>query len=76
MWTASVESPQPIIYPYDNVIGMQKIGPDQVDVAVIVYIFGQKRAKRAEAGAESENRDCFEVAEMDLDGFLLAGLSY
>ena len=44
VWAYALESPQAGVQPYDDVVRVQQVGPNQIDVAIVVYILCEEGA--------------------------------
>jgi len=63
----TVESSRAIVEPDDHIVSAQKIRPDQVVVAVIVYVTREERASLAAERVKPEHNARFRSAEANFN---------
>jgi len=63
----TLKSPRAVVQPDDDVVRMNEVGPDEIVVAVIVYVVGEKRAAFFGTGVEVKNRRRLCLAEVYID---------
>ncbi|HMG34022.1 MAG TPA: hypothetical protein VKM94_08805 [Blastocatellia bacterium] len=66
-WANTFKSSSAVIEPDDNVVGVTKIRPDQVVVAVVVYVIGEQRSSFVGRDVEIKNVMRLRFAEADVD---------
>jgi hypothetical protein len=57
----------PITEPYNNIVRVETIGPDQIRCTVVVYVLSEKRSTICAIGIEVKKRSLAGAAKQDSD---------